>query len=142
MGDLAATDPYFEQNGRWTILNEIETGTKVGEIELHSELALHQFGVDFSHFNANGNHTIGFSFDRALLPGGEYTAHIFAECANDGIAIQGERRKVPEPSSVMGLLFLAGLVGVSGKFRRRSKSLDLGNSSTVAGSGLCRVLPE
>ncbi|WP_254564648.1 XDD3 family exosortase-dependent surface protein [Oscillatoria sp. HE19RPO] len=134
MGDLAATDPYFEQNGRWTILNEIETGNKVGDIEFQSELALHQFGVDFSNFNANGNYTIGFSFDRALFPVGDYTAHIFAECANDGIAIQGERRKVPEPSSLMGLLLLAGLAGVSGKFRRRSKSFDLGYSSDCSRS--------
>ncbi len=110
MGDVSATDPYFEQNG--TVLNSIATGTKVGEINSLTPAALSALGLNFGQFNAKGSQTIGFSFNKSAMPSGNYVANLFAECANDAIAIKSSfdtapAEAVPEPSTIFGTL--AGL---------------------------------
>ncbi|WP_293337391.1 PEP-CTERM sorting domain-containing protein [Microcoleus sp. CAWBG58] len=106
-GDLAANDPYFQQTGNWTVLNSIDSGTKVGEISALTSATLSAMGLDFSQFNAVGSQTIGFSFNKSAMPSGSYVANLFAECANDAIGIKGEFEAVPEPSTWFGTL--AGL---------------------------------
>lgn len=70
-------------------------------------------GLDFAHFGAdagdsNGNRVFGFSFDLSALPTGNFTAHFFEECINDGIALSGN--VVPEPGTLALLgLTLAGI---------------------------------
>ncbi len=111
MGDLAATDPYFQQTGNWTVLNSIATGTKVGEINSLTPATLSVLGLNFAQFNAVGSQTIGFSFNKSSMPSGSYIANFFAECANDAIAIKGSFENVeavPEPST-----WFATLVGLS-----------------------------
>ncbi|HBE19880.1 MAG TPA: PEP-CTERM sorting domain-containing protein [Cyanobacteria bacterium UBA11149] len=119
MADLAIDDPYFAQAGSWNILNDIASGDWVGDITFlnHTELSL--LGLDFGYFNPTGSQTIGFSFDKGLLPSGDFIAHLLAECANDGMALQGQLaqplvddvKTVPEPSGMMGMiLFGLGLV--------------------------------
>ncbi|MBE9093343.1 XDD3 family exosortase-dependent surface protein [Tychonema sp. LEGE 07203] len=113
MGDLAATDPYFEQTGDWTVLNSISTGTKVGEINFLTPATLSALGLNFAQFNAVGSQTIGFSFNKSAMPSGSYIANLFAECANDAIAIKSSfeassPEAVPEPST-----WFATLVGLS-----------------------------
>jgi hypothetical protein len=110
MGDVSATDPYFEQNG--TVLNSIATGTKVGEINSLTPAALIALGLNFGQFQATGSQTIGFSFNKSAMPSGNYVANLFAECANDAIAIKSSfdtapAEAVPEPSTIFGTL--AGL---------------------------------
>ncbi|TAG94905.1 MAG: PEP-CTERM sorting domain-containing protein [Oscillatoriales cyanobacterium] len=112
MGDLSATDPYFEQTGNGTVLNSIATGTKVGEISFLTPAALSVLGLNFGQFKATGSQTIGFSFNKSAMPSGNYIANFFAECANDAIAIKSSFTKessepVPEPSTIFGTL--AGL---------------------------------
>lgn len=124
LGDLDADTSYFNQNGR--AQNSIKSGTKIGEIALLSSIELEDLGVDFGNSAVNdsgetGNHTFGFSFDRSLLPGGDFIAHLLAECANDGVAIEGEMKDVPEPTTFGGLAIL-GLVAVGNRLRRRQKS--------------------
>lgn len=111
MGDLAADDPYFQQTGNWTVLNSIAVGNKVGEISFLAPETLSVMGLDFARFNAIGSQTIGFSFDKSAMPSGSYIANFFAECANDGIAIQGSFEPVPEPSTVLGTLVGLGVAG-------------------------------
>jgi len=114
MGDLAATDPYFEQTGNWTVLNSISTGTKVGEIDFLTPATLSALGLNFGQFNAVGSQTIGFSFNKSSMPSGSYIANFLAECANDAIAIkssfENNAEAVPEPSTwfatLLGLSFL------------------------------------
>ena len=115
MGDLSATDPYFEQNG--TILNSIATGTKVGEINSLTPAALSLLGLNFAQFNAIGSQTIGFSFNKSAMPSGTYIANLFAECANDAIAIKSSfetasSEAVPEPSTIFGTLAGFGILGL------------------------------
>ena len=119
MGDLAYNDPYFNDQP----VNSIASGTKIGDIELLEENELD--GIDFGHFNATGDYTFGFSFDRSLLPTGDFIAHLFYECLNDGIAIDGNLEPyveilpvpTPEPGSVLAL----ALLGSAFALKRRSK---------------------
>src|SRR6476661_2936318 len=100
LGDLDATDPYFEQTGNNTILTSIATGTKVGDIEFLTAAALSALGLNFAQFDAVGSQTIGFSFNKSLLPSAEYIANFIAECANDALAIKAKFKPLPEPGKV------------------------------------------
>ena len=123
MGDVGVTDPYFEQTGNWTVLNSIATGTKVAEINYLTPAALSAMGLNFAQFNARGSQTIGFSFDKSAIPSGAYIANLFAECANDAIAIKGtfeaaSAEAVPEPGTVLGTLAGFAIMGVRGAKRK------------------------
>lgn len=125
-GDLAANDPYFAQTGKWTVLNSIATGTKVGEINSLTPATLSALGLNFAQFNARGSQTIGFSFDKSAMPSGSYIANFFAECANDAIAIKSSFEKesseaVPEPSTWLGTLAGFSILGI-GAAKRKMKS--------------------
>lgn len=123
MGDLAATDPYFEQTGNWTVLNSIDTGTKVGEINFLTPATLSALGLNFAQFNAVGSQTIGFSFNKSSMPSGNYIANFFAECANDGIAIQGSFEAVPEPSTWFGTLVGLSFLGIGAAKRKIKRKI-------------------
>jgi len=118
LGDLAATDPYFEQTGNHTILTSIATGTKVGDIEFLTAATLSALGLNFAQFNAVGSHTIGFSFNKSSLPSGDFIANFLAECANDALAIKGKfspvpekPEPVPEPSTLVGTFLGLSFLG-------------------------------
>ncbi|MBD2001635.1 MULTISPECIES: XDD3 family exosortase-dependent surface protein [Cyanophyceae] len=116
IGDLAANDLYFEQNQQ--IQNIIASGTKIGELNLLEGEFFGKLGLDFGHFGANSSYTIGFSFDRSLLPTGSFIAHLAPECDNDIVAIKGETISVPEPSGVLSLAAV-GLILSSNQIRQR-----------------------
>jgi len=124
MGDLAATDPYFQQTGNGTVLNSIATGTKVGEINFLTPATLSAFGLNFAQFNAVGSQTIGFSFNKSSMPSGNYIANFFAECANDGIAIQGSFEAVPEPSTWFGTLVGLSFLGIGAAKRKIKRKIS------------------
>ena len=124
MGDLAATDPYFQQTGNWTVLNSIATGTKVGEINFLTPATLSALGLNFAQFNAVGSQTIGFSFNKSSMPSGNYIANFFAECANDGIAIQGSFEAVPEPSTWFGTLVGLSFLGIGAAKRKIKRKIS------------------
>ena len=118
MGDLGATDPYFQQIGENSVLNSIGSGTKVGEISSLTSATLSALGLNFGHFNAVGSQTIGFSFNKSAMPSGSYVANLFAECANDAIAIKGEFEAVPEPSTWFGTLVGLSFLGMGAAKRK------------------------
>ncbi|WP_008315429.1 XDD3 family exosortase-dependent surface protein [Leptolyngbya sp. PCC 6406] len=119
MADLGQTDAYFGDgvNKKHTLVNSIASGDFLGGINLLDAAALST--LNFGSFGAVGTHTFGFSFDRNLLPDGDFIAHILAECINDGMAFVGklpprveipeDPESVPEPASALGLLALGGL---------------------------------
>ncbi|MBP0018842.1 MAG: PEP-CTERM sorting domain-containing protein [Cyanobacteria bacterium SBLK] len=124
IGDLAVNDPYFDLNSH--IPSLINTGNRIGDVEILSDLT--GLGLDFDHFNIGGSYTYGFSFDRALLPDGDFIAHLSLDCNNDHIALLGtvepepEPEPVPEPSTALALGALSLLAGVT-KIRRRRDCL-------------------
>ena len=71
------------------IRNVVATGTRRGDVRFLSEAEAKLAGVDFAALDAVGDELITFAFDRDLLPAGEFMAHVFVECANDGVAIAG-----------------------------------------------------
>lgn len=121
MADLSNTDAYFQSgvNTNWKASTLIKTGDFLGGINLLGATDLADLGLDFSPFGTKGKYTFGFSFDRNLLPDGDYIAHVFAECLNDGMAIAStlppvdiptDSEDVPEPTMILGLAAVAGLV--------------------------------
>jgi len=120
-GDLAANTSYF--NGKQAAATSISSGTFLGAISsMMSQTDLSTMGLDFSHFGAIGTQTFGFSIDKSLLPNGEFLASLFAECGNDGMVLSGDLKGVPEPSAIVGLVTVAGLVAGSRLRRRNSQS--------------------
>ncbi|MGK7926216.1 MAG: XDD3 family exosortase-dependent surface protein [Spirulina sp.] len=117
IGDLKANDPYF--NPTHHIQNVIESGTKIGGVSLLSDLSY--LGLDFGHFGATGTQTLAFSFDRNLLPDGNFIAHFGPECDNDVIAIATELTPIPEPSTALALGAF-GLLFATQQMRRRRHS--------------------
>ncbi|MEH1823545.1 MAG: XDD3 family exosortase-dependent surface protein [Nostoc sp.] len=117
--DLATTQDVYNyyygsnvaQNATWNntpILNAIGSGTKVGNISMLNDQQLNAAGLNFGNFSATGQYTIGFSFDKALIGDGNYVSNIFLECGNDGVALKGDLKSVPESAGTIGLL-LTGL---------------------------------
>lgn len=118
MGDLAQNDAYL---GNSTV-NVIKSGTKVGDIKYLTVNDFSELNLDFGQFGAFGSQTFGFSFDRSLLPTGDYLAQLLAECANDGMAIKGQfkdSQDVPEP--ITGLILAAGLGGAAMRKMKKSQ---------------------
>lgn len=107
MGDLVSGAPggdVIQYLGNGKMQTNMTSGTKIGDITLLDRTALTGLGLDFGHFpgvDPVGNFVYGFSLDRSLFPNGDFTAHFFEECINDGIAIKGTL--VPEPSSMIAL---------------------------------------
>ena len=124
MGDLAATDAYFQQTGSWSVLNSIATGTKAGEINFLTPATLNALGLNFAQFNAVGSQTIGFSFNKSSMPSGNYIANFFAECANDAIAIKGSFEAVPEPSTWFGTLVGLSFLGIGAAKRKTKRKIS------------------
>jgi hypothetical protein len=127
-GDMNARDSYFAgmQSGTGTLLNSINTGTKVGDIMMMSSQQLAAKGLNFAGVTgANGTKadaavTLGFSFKRtADFKVGNFVANLWAECGNDGLGMKGRFHKVPEPATMLGIAAVAG-AGIAVR-RRRAK---------------------
>jgi hypothetical protein len=96
------------RTGSNVILNSIKTGTKAGDISMLTSAQLGSMGLNFGHFGETGSRTFGFSFIKPKGFEGKYTSTLFAECANDGIALTGESKKAPEPIALAGLAVVGG----------------------------------
>lgn len=77
---------------------------------------------------ANGaqRQTFGFKFTRVEGMVGDFVAHVFAECLNDGVAVKGnlvpKQESTPEPMSLLGL----AAVGAAVAARRHRASASVG----------------
>ncbi|MBZ8182950.1 XDD3 family exosortase-dependent surface protein [Oscillatoria salina] len=118
LGDIDINGNYFDSSA--PIGNVIDTYQAfVGDVELINDFS--GLGLDFaSNIGQAGSFTYGFSFDTANLPKGDFIAHLFAECANDGIGINGtiDSESVPEPAAVASLV-VVGLGLLSSRRQRR-----------------------
>lgn len=124
LGDLAANSSYFNQGT--AAPTTIASGVKVTNDHFTAldEAALIARGLNFAQGLGTGStpigsQTFGFSFTRTEEMKGNFMAHLFAECANDGIAIEGEM--VPEPTTMLGTA-IAGFGFISAKLRKRRQA--------------------
>lgn len=130
-GDLKSSEMSYYESSRSAPVS-IASGTKVendGFTALGAS-AMAEAGLDFSQVDEGvaGSHTFGFSFNKTEEMVGDFVAHLFYECLNDGMAIEGnlaavpgnspETGSVPEPSSLLGLS-LFGLSVAGNRLRRR-----------------------
>jgi hypothetical protein len=84
-----------------------------------------------------GAFTYGFSIGTDTLPLGDFVAHVFAECINDGLAFQGAIAATPSRSPTPGAtvpepaltLALAGVTVMGLQLRR---------GATAGSLGICR----
>ncbi|MCC3414301.1 MAG: PEP-CTERM sorting domain-containing protein [Microcoleus sp. PH2017_29_MFU_D_A] len=134
MGDLAWNDsyysPYFTQGSHsqpeTLIPNIIESGTKVGDITMVGDAELAAAGFALGVFPARGSQTIGFKFDKSLLPVDDYVATLILECNNDAIALEGKteplppQEAVPEPSTLLATFLGFGAIAT---WRKRKQKL-------------------
>jgi len=67
-----------------------------------------------------GSQTIGFKFDKSLMPVDNYFATLILECNNDAMALLGETEPVPEPSSILATLLGVGAIGNWRKRKQKS----------------------
>jgi hypothetical protein len=128
-GDLAWNDayynPYLTQGSHsqpeTLIPNIIESGTKVGDITMVDDAALVAAGFALDVLKpSNTSRTIGFKFDKSLLPIGEYVATLILECNNDAIALEGETHEaIPEPSFIFGTLLGFGAIVARRKHQQK-----------------------
>jgi hypothetical protein len=122
LGALPIDTDYFNQKDR--VLNVIKTGTRVADVDLLTDEQLSSLAP------ADGRYTYGVSVDRSSLPNGEFIATLFAECANDSIALIAANppiepdvvpdegvgpgvdpvAEVPEPSTVLSMVLVGGLI--------------------------------
>ncbi|MEO1620621.1 MAG: PEP-CTERM sorting domain-containing protein [Cyanobacteria bacterium J06632_3] len=101
LADRASAYSYYSgqtTTGDFPIFNVVDVGTRLGDVRILSEAEAVAQGVDFKAWDAEGDVSITFEFDRALLPAGSFVASLFIECANDGIAIVDELSKVIDES--------------------------------------------
>lgn len=124
--DFATKADVYSYLGQGSILNVIGSGTKVGDIAMLGVDALKVAGLDFSHFLASGDQTIGFQFSKSLFEGGNYIANTFIECGNDGVALKGNLKDVPEPSGIAGIAVVGLVLGGSQLRKRRQVNLTVG----------------
>lgn len=134
MGDLAWNDAYYSpyltegshSQPETLIPNIIESGTKVGDITMVSDVDLAAAGFALGVFPARGSKTIGFKFDKSLLPVDDYVANLILECNNDAIALEGKteplppQQAVPEPSTILATFLGFGAIAT---WRKRKQKL-------------------
>ncbi|MGB2925137.1 MAG: PTPA-CTERM sorting domain-containing protein [Limnothrix sp.] len=99
-GEFAYDDPYFNQ--ATNIFNVIESGTKIGDIQLFKDAT--SLGLDFEHFGASGSELFAIQFAESLLPKELGIYHFAPECDNDIVAGYINAEPVPTPTAILPVL--------------------------------------
>lgn len=117
--DISTKSAAYNYFSKGSVGNVISSGNKVGDVDILSLAQLQGAGLNFNHFSASGSQTIGFKFNKSAVKTGNYTASLFLECLNDGVAVKGELNSVPEPTALSGLGVVAGALLFSNRRKLR-----------------------
>ncbi len=122
-GDLEANTTYFNQNA--AARTNMKSGTYASSVTM---LDSFDSDLDFGNFGAVGKYTFGFSVEKSSLQIGNFVAHLFAECGNDGVVLDGQilgnvksAQPVPESSPVAGLAVVGMMSGLAWRKRKQAK---------------------
>ena len=123
--DISTKAEAYDYFGKDNITQVIGSGEKVGNINPLNGSQLANLGLDFGHFSANGPQILGFEFSKSFIQNantgsGDYLAHLFLECVNDGVALVGNIKDIPEPATLAGL----AIVGLALAGRRKLQSRE------------------
>lgn len=113
IGDLLYNDPYF--NTKKQTITSIQSGTKIGEINLLDSGNSLLDDLDFAGLGMTGSNTIAFTFNAGLLPTGDALYHLALECNNDMVAA-AYYNEVPTPAAI-----LPSILGIFGIASRKKK---------------------
>ncbi|MGB3535170.1 MAG: XDD3 family exosortase-dependent surface protein [Microcoleaceae cyanobacterium] len=121
--DISTKAEAYDYLGKGAFQHVIGSGERVGEINKLNGSQLANMGLDFGHFSANAPQVFGFEFSKSLVQNGDfesgdYLAHLFMECGNDGVALAGNIEDIPEPTTLGGL----AIVGLALAGRRKLKN--------------------
>lgn len=87
LGNVDFEDGYFNLAGKNTYGQIVlDKGTKIADIHMLDSKKLPDFATTFG--TAVGQYTYGFKFTKTAQMIGDVTAHLFAECFNDGVALK------------------------------------------------------
>lgn len=117
--DISTKSAAYNYFSKGSVGNVISSGNKVGDVDILSLAQLQGAGLNFNHFSASGSQTIGFKFNKSAVKTGNYTASLFLECLNDGVAVKGELNSVSEPTALSGLGVVAGALLFSNRRKLR-----------------------
>jgi hypothetical protein len=142
MGDLSSTTDVINYFGNGTMYPTMKSGTKIGDISLLTRSDLNLLGLNFGQFGADpaGNNVFGFSFSESLVPEEKFTADLFFECMNDGVAIQGlnalddvtiQAINAPEPGSLVLWAIAGTCLAAWAQRRRRATRLQVSSSARL-----------
>ncbi len=124
--DMQTVAEAYDYLGEGAFQHVIGSGEKVGEINKLNTSQLANMGLDFGHFSANAPQVFGFEFSKSLIQNGDfergdYLAHLFMECGNDGVALIGNIEDIPEPATLGGLA-IVGLALAGRKLQNRGQA--------------------
>jgi hypothetical protein len=93
------------------------SNNKIAEVTTLNKQELLDLGVDLSRFAVVGSDLVGVKFDKTKLPMGDLIISLLLNCNNDGITAYHQRsieppevKEVPEPSTILGLMILMGVL--------------------------------
>jgi len=119
LGEQNLNDQTFSYLNQQKSDNVIAAGTLLSEdVEYLSNIS--SYGFDFeNNLEQSGAYSHGIRFDLSHLPGGDFVAHFFAECLNEGTAFEGTVESVPEPMSALAVAVF-GIVIWAGKHQLKA----------------------
>lgn len=117
--DITTKSAAYAYLSKGSVGNVIGSGNKVAEVDILSLAQLQSAGLNFNHFSASSSQTIGFKFNKSSVKSGSYTASLFLECLNDGVAVKGDLHSVPEPTALSGLGVVMGGMLLSNRRKLR-----------------------
>lgn len=132
-GEFAWNDSYYSYpSNDFKFHNVIASGNYLGNITIVDALQLANAGFDNSAFGFSGSNSLGFRFDRNLLPDGAYTATLILECLNDMTGLRGNKspvivdppttKSVPVPGFIGGLILASSVLGLRSAKKKAVKT--------------------
>jgi hypothetical protein len=132
-GTAATSGSNYQWENNREEINVMKSGDRLGDINFLQGDKLDSLATSFDKQGIQGRETIGFGFSKGLLPNevlasGAFIAHVWLECLNDGVALEGQlspkvssvSASVPETGGAASMALLGLALSGLPMLRRRS----------------------